>query len=160
MSRTFWLIKWSHIFDRITVQIFLANQLYRYFWRLGNVYIFMPLTVPICILPHMPTILPTASQVMWIQTIAAEKLQWHLYKIDEWLEKWRIKPNVGKSAQITFTLQREECPTIKEEANRYSVKYKEGLHKHTHTLAKDVVNVNDTMTRLKRWPILQLDQRH
>jgi hypothetical protein len=214
-------------------------------------------------------------------TLAAKKLQRHLYKIDEWLEKWRIKPNVGKSVQITFTLRRGECPTInlrgeqlpqetsarylglhldrrltwakhiktrrkeadlhykrlywligrqspltltnkllvyksiikpiwtygielwgtasnsnleilqrfqnnvlraisiapwfarnteiheylqmptiKEEVNRYCVKYKERLHKHTNELARDLVNVNDNMTRLKRWQILQLDQRH
>lgn len=44
--------------------------------------------------------------------IAAKTLQTHLYKMEEWLEKWRIKPSVTKSLQITFTLRRGDCPTV------------------------------------------------
>jgi hypothetical protein len=44
--------------------------------------------------------------------VAAETLQIHLYKVEEWFEKWRIKPSVSKSLQITFTLRRGDCPAV------------------------------------------------
>ena len=41
--------------------------------------------------------------------IALQKLQLNLNAIDVWLRKCRIKPNVLKSVQITFTLKKYLC---------------------------------------------------
>ena len=43
---------------------------------------------------------------------ASRNLQSNLNEIDRWLRKWRIKPNVTKSVQITFTLKRDSCPQV------------------------------------------------
>ena len=45
--------------------------------------------------------------------IASAKLQAHVHKVEEWLDKWRIKANQGKSVHVTFTLRRQTCPPIK-----------------------------------------------
>lgn len=77
--------------------------------------------------------------------IASEKLQTHLNKIDQWLDKWRIKASPSKSVHITFTLRRGDCPpvTMKGEIlpHKASVKYlgchlDRGLYWKTHILAK------------------------
>lgn len=44
---------------------------------------------------------------------ASELLQKSISNISSWLQHWRIKANEQKSAQITFTLNRETCPPIK-----------------------------------------------
>ena len=44
---------------------------------------------------------------------ASTKLQEHLDKIESWLKKWRIRVSAGKSAHITFTLRRGDCPPVK-----------------------------------------------
>jgi len=43
---------------------------------------------------------------------ATEKLQHHLNLLQNWLEQWRIKINPTKSAQVTFTIQRDICPPV------------------------------------------------
>uniref|UniRef100_A0A2A4K8E7 Reverse transcriptase domain-containing protein n=1 Tax=Heliothis virescens TaxID=7102 RepID=A0A2A4K8E7_HELVI len=64
-------------------------------------------------------------------SLAVEKLQNHLVNIDQWLDTWRIKPNVTKSVQITFTLRRGECPPVtmrgEQLPKKTSVRYL-GLH--------------------------------
>ncbi|GBP64842.1 RNA-directed DNA polymerase from mobile element jockey [Eumeta japonica] len=44
---------------------------------------------------------------------ASAKLQAHVFKVENWLDKWRIRVNQGKSVHVTFTLRRETCPSIK-----------------------------------------------
>jgi hypothetical protein len=44
--------------------------------------------------------------------IASVNLQHHLNLMNEWLDKWRIKINPTKSAQVTFTLRTSVCPTV------------------------------------------------
>lgn len=43
---------------------------------------------------------------------ASRELQEHLYKVEEWLKKWRIKVNEKKSSHITFTLKKRTCPQV------------------------------------------------
>ena len=45
-------------------------------------------------------------------TSASHKLQESLNEITQWLNEWRIKPNVNKSVQVTFTTRRDTCPTV------------------------------------------------
>jgi len=45
-------------------------------------------------------------------TIASLNLQEHLYSIEKWLKKWKIKVNESKSSQITFTLRKGHCPAV------------------------------------------------
>lgn len=45
-------------------------------------------------------------------TIASQKLQTALTKIQNWLELWKIKVNESKSTHITFTNRKEDCPPI------------------------------------------------
>ena len=42
-------------------------------------------------------------------TSASMNVQAHLRKIEHWTRKWRLKINETKSAQITFTLRKENC---------------------------------------------------
>ncbi|CAH2233814.1 g16259 [Pararge aegeria aegeria] len=62
---------------------------------------------------------------------ASQKLQSQLDKIDQWLSEWRIKYSVSKSKHITFTLRKDNCPTVtmggKELPSETTVKYLE-LH--------------------------------
>lgn len=51
-----------------------------------------------------------------------------------------------------------EMPTVKEEVKNYTKKYKERLTTHTNKLAKNLLHTQD-IRRLKRWHILDLDQR-
>jgi hypothetical protein len=44
---------------------------------------------------------------------ASRKLQNYLNQFQKWLKSWRIKPNQNKSTHVTFTLKRENCPTVK-----------------------------------------------
>ncbi|GBP92999.1 RNA-directed DNA polymerase from mobile element jockey [Eumeta japonica] len=44
---------------------------------------------------------------------ASAKLQAHVFKVENWLDKWRIRVNQGKFVHVTFTLRRETCPPIK-----------------------------------------------
>jgi hypothetical protein len=44
--------------------------------------------------------------------IASEKLQTNLDAMQKWLKRWRIKANEDKSVHVTFTTQRETCPTV------------------------------------------------
>ena len=46
-------------------------------------------------------------------TMAAQKLQMHLKKIQSWLKTWRMKANEAKSVQVTFTLSKMTCPPVK-----------------------------------------------
>lgn len=43
---------------------------------------------------------------------ASNHLQNHLYKIENWLSKWRIKANESKSIHVTFTMKKETCPPV------------------------------------------------
>lgn len=43
---------------------------------------------------------------------ASAVLQTSLDKIDDWLNKWRIKASVAKSVHITFTLRKGNCPPL------------------------------------------------
>lgn len=45
-------------------------------------------------------------------TKASELLQKDLHKLQKWLNTWRIKVNESKSAHVTFTLRRENCPPV------------------------------------------------
>lgn len=45
-------------------------------------------------------------------TIASHQLQSHIYILEKWLTKWKIKVNPSKCAQVTFTLRRGNCPNI------------------------------------------------
>jgi len=42
----------------------------------------------------------------------SRKLQNHLNQFEKWLKCWRIKANENKSTHVTFTLKRENCPTV------------------------------------------------
>lgn len=44
--------------------------------------------------------------------MASQKLQRHLTHIESWLKQWKIKINEHKSQHITFTLRRQDCPTV------------------------------------------------
>lgn len=44
--------------------------------------------------------------------IASEHLQCHIYELENWLNKWRIKVNPAKCVHVTFTLRRQNCPSI------------------------------------------------
>ena len=46
-------------------------------------------------------------------TMAAHRLQMHLNKIQSWLQIWRMKANKAKSVQVTFTLNKMTCPSVK-----------------------------------------------
>jgi hypothetical protein len=41
--------------------------------------------------------------------VDASKVQTHLYRLEQWLQQWRICANESKSTHVTFTLRREEC---------------------------------------------------
>ena len=43
---------------------------------------------------------------------ASEKLQSHLYLLQDWFQRWRIRVNSAKSTQITFTMKRSSCPQV------------------------------------------------
>jgi hypothetical protein len=43
---------------------------------------------------------------------ASRKLQNHLIQFEKLLKRWRIKANENKSTHVTFTLKRENCPTV------------------------------------------------
>jgi hypothetical protein len=44
---------------------------------------------------------------------ATRNLKHHLNLIQEWIHKWKIKMNEAKSTQVTFTLRREQCPSVR-----------------------------------------------
>jgi hypothetical protein len=44
--------------------------------------------------------------------LASQQLQYHLYLLQEWCDKWKIKINHTKSSQITFTTKRTNCPPV------------------------------------------------
>jgi hypothetical protein len=44
--------------------------------------------------------------------IASLNLQDHLYSIEKWLQKWKMKVNETKSTHITFTLRKLQCPPV------------------------------------------------
>jgi exonuclease III len=44
--------------------------------------------------------------------VASQILQTNLYKIQQWLTKWRIKPNEAKSVHVTFTTRKNTCPPV------------------------------------------------
>ena len=46
------------------------------------------------------------------KNIASQRLQLNLNDIDMWLRKWRIKPNVLKSVEISFTLKKDLCSQV------------------------------------------------
>jgi hypothetical protein len=50
---------------------------------------------------------------------ASRKLQNHLNQFEKWLKRWRIKANENKSNHVTFTLKRENCPTIRLNGNQF-----------------------------------------
>lgn len=43
---------------------------------------------------------------------ASSMLQKSLNEIQDWLKKWRMKANEGKSVQVTFTTRKETCPAV------------------------------------------------
>jgi hypothetical protein len=43
---------------------------------------------------------------------ASKELQNHLKKVEDWLKTWRIKVNENKSTQVTFTLNKRDCPPV------------------------------------------------
>lgn len=43
---------------------------------------------------------------------ASEKLQNHLYLLQDWFKQWKIQVNTEKSTQITFTTKRSSCPQV------------------------------------------------
>jgi hypothetical protein len=43
---------------------------------------------------------------------ASRKLQNHLNQLEKRLKRWRMKANENKSTNVTFTLKRENCPTV------------------------------------------------
>lgn len=43
---------------------------------------------------------------------ASNTLQTHLNRIQAWTQKWKIKINETKSAQVNFTLKKGKCPTL------------------------------------------------
>ena len=49
---------------------------------------------------------------------ASRKLQNHLNQFKKWLKRWRIKANENKSTHVTFTLKRENCPTVTLNGNK------------------------------------------
>jgi hypothetical protein len=49
---------------------------------------------------------------------ASRKLQNHLNQFEKWLKRWRIKANENKSNHVTFTLKRENCPTVRLNGNQ------------------------------------------
>jgi hypothetical protein len=51
-------------------------------------------------------------------TTASRKLQNHLNQFEKWLKRWRIKANENKSTHVTFTLKRENCPTVTMNGNQ------------------------------------------
>jgi hypothetical protein len=44
--------------------------------------------------------------------VASNTLQSHLNRIQTWTQKWKIKINETKSAQVNFTLKKEQCPSL------------------------------------------------
>lgn len=79
------------------------------------------------------------------------QLQAHMDSINDWCEKWGIKLNEDKSVQITFTLRKDTCPSIKINnktiPQRKSAKYL-GIHLdrrltwHEHiTKKKEQINI-------------------
>ncbi|KAJ8735272.1 hypothetical protein PYW07_006892 [Mythimna separata] len=52
-----------------------------------------------------------------------------------------------------------EMPTVREEVSNVSKRYKERLSKHTNELAKNLLQSQGNIKRLKRWHILDLEQR-
>jgi hypothetical protein len=45
-------------------------------------------------------------------TLASANLQDHLWSIEKWNWKWRLKINETKSSHITFTLRQGHCPPV------------------------------------------------
>jgi hypothetical protein len=45
-------------------------------------------------------------------TVASQRLQTALNKIQSWMKKWRIRVNEGKSFLVTFTTRRNTCPPV------------------------------------------------
>ena len=43
---------------------------------------------------------------------ASLSLQTHLNQLEDWLSNWRIKVNETKSAQVTFTNRKTDCPVV------------------------------------------------
>lgn len=43
---------------------------------------------------------------------ASKILQEGLNKVDDWLQKWRIKASASKSTHVTFTLKKGDCPPV------------------------------------------------
>lgn len=44
--------------------------------------------------------------------IVSVNLQKHFTEIEKWLRAWRIKANQSKSAHVTFTLRKGDCPPV------------------------------------------------
>lgn len=53
-----------------------------------------------------------------------------------------------------------EMPTVREEVNKNSKRYKERLNEHSNELARCLLDTTGDVKRLKRWQILDLDQRY
>jgi len=49
-------------------------------------------------------------------------LQTHLNQLQAWLSNWRIKVNETKSAQVTFTNRKTDCPVLTIMEHNYQVK--------------------------------------
>ncbi|GBP92614.1 RNA-directed DNA polymerase from mobile element jockey [Eumeta japonica] len=44
--------------------------------------------------------------------ISSSNLQKHITEVEQWMKTWRIKANQSKSAHVTFTLRKGDCPPI------------------------------------------------
>ncbi|GBP42596.1 RNA-directed DNA polymerase from mobile element jockey [Eumeta japonica] len=44
--------------------------------------------------------------------ISSSNLQKHITEVEKWMKTWRIKANQSKSAHVTFTLRKGDCPPI------------------------------------------------
>ena len=85
--------------------------------------------------------------------IASEKLQYHVYLLENWLTKWRISVNASKCIHVTFALRRELCPTIKifntQVPQKDTVKYL-GMHLDRRLTWKQHIDAKITQIKLKK----------
>jgi hypothetical protein len=67
-----------------------------------------------CLPNHCPTMAYTGFHASCHSSIARDSkiLQNHLYRIEEWLQKWRNKVNRSKSVYITFANRMGNCPPV------------------------------------------------
>ncbi len=83
---------------------------------------------------------------------ASRELQEHLYTVEGWLNKWRIKVNESKSVHVTFTLNKRTCPMVtlnnKPIPQQKDVKYL-GLHLDRRLTWKKHIEMKRKQVKLK-----------